>query len=96
MAISLRSLRLMFESLQSTKPWLDDPDVIDFSSRYEIESRPEVLGGVNDIAFGLFENDGIVVPHPPIQRALRIVQKSLHLQGYQVHTAACFCRAQLT
>lgn len=86
MAISLPSLRLMFESLQSTKPWLKDPEVINFTKRLNNKCHPARLGGGEQTAFGWFENDGIVVPHPPIQRALRIVHKALDLKGYKVCT----------
>ncbi|KUJ12171.1 amidase [Mollisia scopiformis] len=86
MAISLPSLRLMFKSLQSTKPWLDDPEVINFSSRLETEPNSIALEGSDKVSFGLYENDGMVVPHPPIQRALRIVQKALDLKGYKFVT----------
>lgn len=84
MAISLPSLHLMFESLQSTKPWLDDRDIIDLSCRNETELEHGKLGDEAGLAFGLFANDGMVLPHPPITRAIRIVSKALELKGYKV------------
>ncbi|KAJ8133166.1 hypothetical protein O1611_g465 [Lasiodiplodia mahajangana] len=35
-------------------------------------------------AFGFMPNDGLVSPHPPIARALKIVQKALEESGYQL------------
>ena len=96
MAISLPFLLLMFKSLRPTKPWLDDPNVINFSSRLEAEPHAAVLGGSDKVEFGLFENDGIVVPHSSIQRALQIVQKARVLKGYKARIITFFLRAQLT
>ena len=71
------------QCMSSSQIKLEDPEVIDFSSRLDTEPHAAALGGSEKVVFGLFENDGIVVPQPPIQRALRIVQKALRSQGIQ-------------
>jgi amidase len=74
---SAESLKYLFESLLSTKPWNYDPNVLPLPWR-----QPEDVNGV--LVFGLMEFDGIVKPHPPIARALRIVAQALKDKGHKV------------
>ncbi|KAI0115731.1 amidase signature domain-containing protein [Nemania sp. FL0031] len=81
MAHSVATLQLVFRSLISTEPWLNDPYClpIPWRSEKEYDSGREKLP-----AFGFMPNDGLVSPHPPIARALNIVQKALEESGYQL------------
>lgn len=81
MAHSIGTLRLVFKSLLSTEPWLADPYVIPLPWRQDAERVPRV--GTR-LAFGLQLHDGIVAPHPPVQRALRIVEEALLAKGHKV------------
>lgn len=74
---SQRALHLMFKSLLSTKPWLQDPKVLNLSWRAALEWSHETVTANDHLSFGFFENDGIVSPYPPIVRALGIVSKAL-------------------
>jgi len=91
---SLATLKLVFKSLLSTEPWLHDSYALPIPWRGEKEYKAEKEGGYKP-AFGFFANDGIVTPHPPVSRALRIVSKALEESGYEVCTEQkwrrCLC-----
>ncbi|PVH87638.1 amidase [Cadophora sp. DSE1049] len=78
---SISTLRLVFKSILSTKPWLHDPDclAIPFRQDEEIDVRTPPK-----LSFGLFEADGVVTPHPPISRALQVAAKALKAQGHKI------------
>jgi amidase len=77
MGASIPSLKIMFQSLLSTKPWLRDPDVINIPWRTEIEVPKD-----EPLTFGFMQHDSIVQPHPPIARALQIVAEALKAKGH--------------
>ena len=80
----ISSVRLMFESLLTTKPWLHDPDVFNIPWRTEVELSVEQGSKLRKPAFGLMKTDGIVSPHPPIARALRMVEEALQSKDLEV------------
>lgn len=82
MAHSVDTLHLVFKSLLSTEPWLHDPYSLPIPFRTEREYDPAKEEPTP--SFGFMPNDGLVAPHPPIARALRIAQKALEEQGYQL------------
>jgi amidase len=75
----LSTLRLVFKSLLSTEPWLYDPDGVPIPYRSEVE-----YGANQKVSFALFDSDGIVAPHPPIARALRMVGDALKTESHKV------------
>lgn len=81
MGPSISTLRFVFKSLLSTSPWLHDPEVNNMPWRVE---QDEFANTNSSISFGLLESDGIVTPHPPISRALRIVAAALHANKHRV------------
>ena len=86
MGTSISCLQLTLRALQSAQPWLYDPDVVDLPWRYE----KEVLAGTDSakaVTFGVLPSDGVVTPHPPIQRAIRTVVSALTAAGYEVGPA---------
>ena len=84
MGPSIGSLRLMFQSLMSSEPWLHDPDVFPVPWRKNLEYDTSKRTESVTLSFGLMENDGIVSPHPPIQRALRTVAETLTRAGHKI------------
>jgi amidase len=76
----------MFQSLLLTKPWLRDPDVINVPWKSDKEYHRGRKQKGNRLPFGLMETDGMVSPHPPIARALRMVAEALKAEG---HGAIC-------
>ncbi|KAF3407902.1 Acetamidase [Talaromyces pinophilus] len=85
MARSVSSLRLLFRAVLSEKPWLHDPlvlelpwrDSIELDLRSQIESNREVL------TFGVMLHDGFVQPHPPVQRAIKMVVDTFNRLGHR-------------
>lgn len=87
MGASIATIQLVLKSLLSTEPWLHDPYLVPIPWREAEEYHPESgkLGEqCHRPAFGIMENDGVVTPHPPVQRALKVVTVALNQMGYQV------------
>lgn len=83
-------LRLAMKSLLSTQPWLHDPLVVEMPWRDDEER--EILdlissstAGQGKLAFGVMEDDGIVTPQPPVQRAMKIIISALEKLGHKVN-----------
>ncbi|CAH0028311.1 unnamed protein product [Clonostachys rhizophaga] len=76
MGPSLDVLQSVFKSTLSTSPWIRDQAVsrMPWQSLYDGQ-----LSKRAHLAFGFLENDGIVTPHPPIARAMRIVKKAMEM-----------------
>ncbi|KAK4171361.1 Acetamidase [Triangularia setosa] len=83
MAHSVASLRLVFKSLLSTEPWARDPYTQPIPWRSENECQNDNQSDRKP-TFGFMPNDGIVVPHPPIARALEIVRQALTNADFEV------------
>ena len=45
--------------------------------------------GKGKMAFGMFEDDGIMRPHPPVLRAVRLVKEVLVKLGHEVIFLPC-------
>nr|POE49004.1 acetamidase [Quercus suber] len=86
LAASPDDLRLVFESLLSTQPWLHDPLV------HEIPWRDEAHAAILDpirrlqspLAFAVMRHDGSCAPHPPVSRAVDMVVRMLTNLGHQI------------
>ncbi|KAL4877619.1 amidase signature domain-containing protein [Aspergillus karnatakaensis] len=88
-AATARSLQLLFKAVLSQEPWLHDPLALELPWRSEIEqeTRQLVEQSAKDpakLAFAIMKHDGVVVPHPPIARALEIVEQTLKRLGHKV------------
>ena len=91
MSQSLDSLFLLISSILSTQPWLRDPKVLPMPWRQEVTdatlARTTSNGyrtGKESLKFGVLWNDGVVTPHPPIQRGLHLVVKAIKNAGHNV------------
>lgn len=84
MAHSVPTLRLVLKSLLSQEQWLGDPYVAPLPWRDPEGRRPKVDTSSDEIAFGLMKADDIVTPHPPVARALNIVEQALQEAGHKV------------
>lgn len=80
---SLSSLKIVFQALLSTKPWLQDPEVINMPWQHDDDSVIED-GRSAGLSFGILKSNDQVRPHPPIQRALNIVADALKGDGHDV------------
>ncbi|CAG9956921.1 unnamed protein product [Clonostachys rosea f. rosea IK726] len=81
MGPSLDVLQSVFKSTLSTRPWTRDQDVtrMPWQGLYDGQLPKRA-----DLAFGFLENDGIVTPHPPVARAMRIVKKAMEMAGIEL------------
>ena len=79
---SVASLRLLFTSLLSQQPWLHDPLVHEIPWRDDQEKQVRDFINKSKLAFGIMTHDGVMTPHPPVQRAMDIVVKTLKGLGH--------------
>ena len=85
------ALPLLMESVLSLRPWLRDPRVVPIPWRKDILietlSRATEDGSSNNqlpLKIGILYNDGVVTPHPPIQRGVRLVAQAVESAGHKV------------
>ncbi|KAH8698553.1 amidase signature domain-containing protein [Talaromyces proteolyticus] len=76
-------LQFGFRSLMAAKPWLSDPHVLEMPWNEDATSQIEDRSKKQKLYFGIMEDDGIVKPHPPILRAVRMVKEALRAKGYK-------------
>lgn len=89
---SLDALELLLKSVLSTNPWQRDPSVVpipfrqevidSFTSRVDEQGRPKLAA--KPLKIGVLWTDGVVGPHPPVLRGLRIVHDALKSSGHKV------------
>ena len=79
-------LRLAMKSLLSTQPWLHDPTVLELPWRDDQEKEVhDLISSSRQLAIGVLECDGVVTPHPPVQRAMKLAIDTLERLGHKVH-----------
>ncbi|KAL8991521.1 MAG: hypothetical protein Q9169_007847 [Polycauliona sp. 2 TL-2023] len=84
MGTSIDATKLVMTSILSTSPWLRDPNIVRMPWNDEIEkstlgrASPDGYANHIPLKIGLYWTDGVVTPHPPVQRALRIVHDLIH------------------
>lgn len=89
---SIDALEILLKSVLSLEPWRRDPavvplpfrqEVIDsYMSRVDSQGRPKSEGA--PLKIGVFWSDGVVGPHPPVLRGLRMVYNALKCSGHKV------------
>lgn len=91
MSQSIDALHLIMSSILSTSPWLGDPYVAPIPWRSGVAdavfSRAAADGSANGEAclkLGYLPKDGMITPHPPIQRGLRLVAEAIKRAGHRV------------
>ncbi|KAL6714524.1 hypothetical protein ACLMJK_007949 [Lecanora helva] len=84
LAPSAASLKLLVKSLLSQHPWLHDPLCHEIPWREDHEEQIHRLISTSKLAFGIMKHDGLVTPHPPVQRAMDIVVQTLERLGHKV------------
>ena len=80
---SVASLRLLMKSILSQQPWLHDPLCHEIPWRDEQEKQVRDLISSSKLAFGIMKHDGVVTPHPPVQRAMDVVVHALEGLGHK-------------
>jgi hypothetical protein len=79
-AHTVADLRFLFKTIVAAEPWFSDPKCIEFPWRQE---RADKIKN-RKLTFGIIKWDGLVMPHPPVQRGVRIVQEALKAQGHEI------------
>ena len=74
MSSSLEGLRLFMKTVIDSKPWLMEPLI--HQEWKEQDVCPDYTEK-NKLKVAIMWNDGVVTPHPPIQRALESVAAKL-------------------
>ena len=92
MGHSIPDLRFLLKNIIATQPWLEDPKVIKLPWRVEEEQDIQTRASSSGLTFGVMRWDGIVKPHPPIQRGVEETIAKVKARGHEVHLAAtCQC-----
>jgi amidase len=91
MGTSLEAIHLVLRSVIRTEPWLRDPYVTPVPWREdcvrETLARATEKGEANEgkpLKLGIFWTDGVVTPHPPIARGLKLVVDAVKNAGHKV------------
>ena len=81
LSTDLGGIRLFMQAVINQKPWLKDP--LSLRKHWdEDEYRLVEHGGGKKLTFGILWNDGVIVPHPPIIRALEMTKNALIAAGH--------------
>ncbi|KAE8150954.1 amidase signature domain-containing protein [Aspergillus avenaceus] len=91
LATTARSLILLFKAVLSQQPWLHDPLVLELPWRADVEQQTRALieqstAGSPSLAFAIMAHDGMIQPHPPVARAVKLVEHTLKQLGHKVIT----------
>lgn len=77
MCHSVRDIELICQVATAASPWNDDPNVV----QKVWEPRPQVS---KTLTIGVMKWDEVVMPHPPVLRALEEAARQLKEQGHEV------------
>ena len=79
-AHSISDIRYFIKAVLQAEPWFKDPKCIELPWREEhvdlVKGRP--------LNIGLIKWDNLIMPHPPVQRGIRMVEEALRAQGHDV------------
>jgi hypothetical protein len=104
MSTSVDGLELVLKAVLSTRPWIRDPAVVPIPYRQDIvteilsRSNPDGIATHKPLKFGVLWTNGVVEPHPPIRRGLKMVAGSLKKAGHKVrvlNTVKFICRGHV-
>ena len=79
MSTALPSLKFMIQAMLSTEPWRRDPEVVPIPWREDQTVAPKTK-----LCFAALPFDGVVWPHPPIQRGMNMMTRVLQDAGHTV------------
>lgn len=79
-AHSISDIRYLITTVLQAEPWFKDPKCVELPWRGE---HVELVKG-RPLTFGLIKWDDLVMPHPPVQRGIRLVEEALKAAGHEV------------
>ena len=81
LSTDIGGIKLFMQAVIGQKPWLKDP--LSLRKHWDRDEYQLVEhGGGQKLTFGILWNDGLVVPHPPIIRALEMTRDALIAAGH--------------
>lgn len=101
---TLEGVKLFMKTVLATKPWLSDPSLVPFPWRDQ-QSHLETRNG-KKLKVGVMWSDEVVLPHPPVRRALREIVEKLratdnievvdwkplrHAEAWEIVASLYFC-----
>lgn len=84
MGHSVSDLKLIMQTILDTRPWLHDPAVLVKPWQKDKVEEVKRLAEHKDLTFAVLRHDQVVMPTPPVKRALETVVRSLQDQGHEV------------
>ncbi|KAH7125802.1 putative fatty-acid amide hydrolase [Dactylonectria macrodidyma] len=81
---SIDGLEVYTKAVLSLRPWEWDSFCIPMPWSQDLYNSVKSRSISKDLCFGLVAHDGVVLPHPPIQRGMREVRTSLQNFGFDV------------
>ncbi|KAJ7259576.1 general amidase [Mycena haematopus] len=83
MANSLSGVKIFTKAILDAKPWLKDPLVLR-KGWDEDEYRLVNHGNGGQLCFAIMWDNGVVKPHPPLHRAMKLAKQALEAAGHKV------------
>ncbi|GLB42408.1 putative amidase [Lyophyllum shimeji] len=83
MANSMSGVKIFTKAIIDAEPWTRDPLVLR-KEWSEKEYRLEYHGGGKELCFAMLWDNGVVRPHPPLQRAMEMTKAALEAAGHKV------------
>ena len=81
LSTDIHGIKLFMQAVMGQRPWLKDPLVLR-KQWDEDEYRLVEHGGGKKLTFGILWNDDVVIPLPPIIRALEMTKEAIIAAGH--------------
>lgn len=82
------AVKLAVKAILSQSPHLYDPMVVDMpwrdSEEQAVLDMAKAVSGKGPLAFGVMRSDGVVMPDPPVQRAIELTVAAVQKAGHKV------------
>lgn len=79
---SLTGVKIFMQAVTSVKPWLKDP-LTRLKKWNDEEYSLTEHGGGKKLCFAIMWHDGLIVPHPPVTRAMEMTKAALEAAGHK-------------
>lgn len=95
LSTDLGGIKLFMQAVIGQKPWLKDPLAL---RKHWDEDEYHLVehGGGKKLTFGILWNDGLVVPQPPVLRALEMTKEAVIAAGHDGETCFYLSRKMIT
>lgn len=78
LSTSLEGLKVFIKTVIDSEPWLTEPALI------PMPWRPFTVPQDRPLRIGVLHHDGVVLPHPPITRALNLMAQHMKTRGIEI------------